>query len=215
MRKIVGDDVVIGIGGYGAFTMASQFMGVDVFLENIMDDEDGYLDKAMHFALELNTAMNKGMVEAGADVVFIGEPVASGDLISQSMFEEFVLPISKEMIARTKEFCPHVIFHICGNTSVRIPSLVDSGISGFSVDSIDMVEACANAQQQFAMMGNLNPAGIVFGLDADGVYQKAVELCESLQGKKGFLLAPGCDLPPDTPLENIQAIARAAKSMAK
>jgi uroporphyrinogen decarboxylase len=215
MRKIVGDDEIIAVGGYGAFTIASQFLGVDVFMENLMDDEDGYLEKAMRFAMEINMAFNEGMVEAGGDLVIIPEPVASGDLISQSMFEEFVLPITRETVERTKKFCPNVLLHICGNTSVRVASLVDMDFSVFSVDSIDMTEACKNADNKFALMGNLSPAGVVFGLDADGVYKKSMELCASLKDHPGFILAPGCDLAPDTPLENIQAMARAAKDSKK
>jgi hypothetical protein len=31
--------------------------------------------------------------------------------------------------------------------------------------------------------------------------------CLDLGGKKGFILAPGCDLPMDTPVENLKSVA--------
>ncbi|MBO4368383.1 MAG: hypothetical protein J5859_06690 [Clostridia bacterium] len=210
MRALVGNEKHIVVGGFGAFTIASQMMGVDNFLVSLMDDEDGYADKVLHFAAELIMEFNKGMLDAGGDAVILCEPVASGDLISQRMFEEYVLPVNREMIARTKELCPFVLVHICGDTSKRVAGVAGSGASVFSVDSIDLVKASGEAQGNMVLFGNLSPAGIVLGMSSEEVYAKSLELCEKMKGTGGFILAPGCDLAPDTPLENIQAMARAA-----
>jgi uroporphyrinogen decarboxylase len=40
----------------------------------------------------------------------------------------------------------------------------------------------------------------------DDAQRDALE-CMDLGGKKGFILAPGCDLPMTTPVENLTAIA--------
>ena len=210
MRAIVGDETFIAVGAYGPFTYASQMIGVDKFMENLLDDEEGHIQKMIRFAAEIIFAFNKDMLAAGGDIVMTAEPVASGDLISQGMFEDFVLPINRELLERTKALCPYSVVHICGNTSVRVASMAESGFSGFSVDSIDMVAARQAAQGKMALLGNLNPAAVVRGLDKESVYQKSLELCNAMKDQSGFILAPGCDLPPDTPMENLQAMAKAA-----
>ena len=156
-------------------------------------------------------AFNQGMLEAGGDLVVCAEPVASGDLISPKMFEDYVLPINVELMERTREICPYEIVHICGNTVKRVEPLAKAGFNGFSVDSIDMEKAREDAGGRMVMIGNLNPAAILLGMDADGVYEKSRELCQAMKNQGGFILAPGCDLPPDTALENLQAMARAVK----
>ena len=46
---------------------------------------------------------------------------------------------------------------------------------------------------------------------ADEVYRISRELCEQMKPYGGFILAPGCDLAPNIPPENLQAMARAAR----
>ena len=48
---------------------------------------------------------------------------------------------------------------------------------------------------------------------ADEVYQISKTLCKLMNPFGGFLLAPGCDLAPTIPLENLQAMARAASEV--
>lgn len=211
MRAIVGDETFIAVGGYGPFTQASQMVGMVKFMMGLADNKDGYVEKLIRFAAELIMAFNKGMLEAGGDLVVCAEPVASGDLISPKMFEDYVLPINVELMERTREICPYEIVHICGNTVKRVEPLAKAGFNGFSVDSIDMEKAREDAGGRMVMIGNLNPAAILLGMDADGVYEKSRELCQAMKNQGGFILAPGCDLPPDTALENLQAMARAVK----
>lgn len=212
IKEMAGDEFLIAVGNYGPFTLASQMLGVENFMMCLMDDEDGYIEKMLHLANEVTLAFNRKMMEAGGDFIWAAEPVASGDLISQNMFEEFTLPIDTEMLKRSKEFCPYTMIHICGRTNSRVHALAESGFDCFAVDSIDMREAVANAGGKMTMLGNLNPTDIVLNLSADEVYQKSRELCESMKGEYGFILAPGCDLSPHTPLENIVAMSRAAVS---
>ncbi len=210
MRKYAGPDATIVAGGFSAFTIASQMMGVDNFLVALMDDEDEVADEVLHFAAELILEFNRGMIAEGADAVILCEPVASGNLISRNMFEKYVLPINREMALRTREICDNVIVHVCGNTQDRVKSVTEMGASIFSVDTIDLGKAYEDAGGKMALFGNLDPTGVLVSGTPEQVYSESCRICESMQGRPGFILAPGCDLAPATPLENIQAMARAA-----
>ena len=211
LRALVGGEYHIAVGGFGAFTIASQMIGVEEFLMALMEDEDGNPEKMIRFAAELLTAFYRDMLAAGGDAVFLCEPVASGDLISQSMFQDYVLPINREMTERLRPYCDFVLMHICGNTAARVAPVAETGVAIFSVDSIDMTKALEDAGGRMVVMGNLSPSAVLLGMDAQGVARESAALCQSLAGKPGFILGPGCDLAPQTAMENVQAMAKAVR----
>ena len=64
-----------------------------------------------------------------------------------------------------------------------------------------------------ALFGNLSPAGIILEKSVDEVYKASIELCRSMKSWGGFILAPGCDVPPDATTESLIAMRRAADNV--
>ena len=81
------------------------------------------------------------------------------------------------------------------------------------MDDVDLAEAIALAGKDYAIFGNLSTFGVMLSKSPDEIYAMGRQRCEL--AKTGFILAPGCDLPPDTPEENLRAMFRAAKSFRK
>lgn len=142
--------------------------------------------------------------------VFIADPVASGDLISPSMFEEYALPYIKEVTGRLKKYNVPIILHICGNTQARLEPLKEAGISAFSLAAVDLKEALETARGHYAIFGNMDPFSVMQAMTSDKVYQTCRELGEIAGLEGGYVMMPGCDLPPAAPLENVKAMVRAA-----
>ena len=211
MRRLVGDDTMIGGGFFGPFTMAAQMLGVEDFMVELMDGEEEEIVKAVDFASEIVIAYLEDLIDNGLDLITIPEPVASGDLIRPSVFEKYVLPADVKVARRLEKRCPNTLIHICGRTDRLVSTVAEAGFGVFSVDSIDMVKALQDSARRTALFGNLNPAGILAAKSADEVYRISRELCEQMKPCGGFILAPGCDLAPIIPLENLQAMARAAR----
>ena len=150
------------------------------------------------------------LIDNGLDLVTIPEPVASGDLIRPSDFEKYVLPADIKVKERLVGRCPNCLIHVRGRTDKLVSIVAGARVGVFSVDSIDMVRAQQDAAKGCALFGNLNPAQILVAKNAEEVYQISKTLCEQMKPFGGFILAPGCDLAPTIPLENLQAMARAA-----
>ncbi len=211
MRALVGDSCMIGGGFFGPFTMAAQMMGVQNFMMELLDSEEEDVIKTLDFAAEIVIAYLNDLIDNGLDLVTIPEPVASGDLIRPEMFEQLVLPIDLKVKAALEARCPHTLIHICGKTDRLVKTVAKSGLSLFSVDSIDMVQAQKDSNKGCAFFGNLSPATVLAVKTADEVYELSMKLLKDMKPYGGFILAPGCDLAPNIPLENLQAMARAAK----
>lgn len=103
------------------------------------------------------------------------------------------------------------MLHICGDTTSRLEPLIGSGIDIFSLDSVDLKTAFEKSKGDYAIFGNLNTIDIMLNGSSDDVYKTAKARCND--AKTGFILAPGCDLSPATPFENIQAMVNAAKGL--
>lgn len=211
MRELIGGDTMIGGGFYGPFTMAAQMLGVEDFMVELIDGDEDEIKNAVDFAAEIVIAYLEDLVDNGLDLITIPEPVASGDLISPSDFIKYVLPADIKVKERLASRCTNVLIHICGRTDGLVSTIAEAGMSVFSVDSIDMVKAQEDAAGRCALFGNLSPVQILASKSADEVYQISKELCAQMKPFGGFILAPGCDLAPTIPLENLQAMARAAQ----
>ena len=211
MRRIVGDETMIGGGFFGPFTMAAQMLGVEDFMVELMVGEEEDVMKTIDFAAEIVIAYLEDLIDCGLDLITVPEPAASGDLIRPSDFMKFVLPADVKVRDRLAERCPAYLIHICGKTDQLVKTIAETGMSIFSVDSINMVKAQMDSAGRCALFGNLSPAHILSQKSADEVYALSRSLCESMKPYGGFILAPGCDLAPTIPLENLQAMARAAQ----
>ena len=211
IREKTGEERFVGVGSFGPFTTAGQIIGVQELLTNLFDEDyEEDIDALMKFSEEVVYQVILDFLKAGGNLIFIAEPVSSGDLISEADFEKWALPHLVNIRNRLENETPYMILHICGSTKERIPALADSGISVFSLDALDIHEALDLAGGKITIMGNLNPVRILERKTEQEVHEQATALCKAAGKNGGFLLAPGCDLTPDTTYENIHAMVQAA-----
>ena len=213
MRELAGDETMIGGGFFGPFTLAAQMLGVEDFMVELMDSEEEDINRLVDFAVEIVAAYLEDLIDNGLDLITIPEPVASGDLIRPADFEKYVIPADVKVKERLAARCQNCLIHVCGRTDKLVSIVAGARMGVFSVDSIDMVKAQQDSAKRCALFGNLNPAHILAAKTADEVYQISKTLCERMKPFGGFILAPGCDLAPNIPLENLQAMARAAREV--
>ena len=205
-----GEERFVGVGSFGPFTTAAQLVGVNEFMMYLSDeDEEDLVREVLEFAEEVVYHLTMDFLEAGGNLVYIAEPVSSGDLISEDYFETYSLPYLKQLNDRLSEKCPYMLLHICGKTMERISALKDSGIAIFSVDSLDLEEALKRAGGKITIMGTLSPVRVLEQESPEEIYQKAQNLVQTAGFSGGFIMAPGCDLTPDTSYEHIEAMVRA------
>ena len=193
-----GKERFTGVGSFGPFTTAAQLVGVNEFMMYLSDeDEEDLVREVLEFSEEVVYHLTMDFLEAGGNLVYIAEPVSSGDLISEDYFETYSLPYLKQLNDRLSEKCPYMLLHICGKTMERISALKDSGIAIFSVDSLDLEEALKRAEEKITIMGTLSPVRVLEQECPEEIYQKAQNLVQTAGLSGGFILAPGCDLTPE------------------
>lgn len=111
---------------------------------------------------------------------------------------------------RDREGCP--VLHICGDSTHLLGGMAASGVDGLSLDHpVDLSNAMEAVPESMLVIGNVDPVGVMMEAEPAAVMEVARSLIERFGGKQNFVLGTGCDLPIETPLENIDALFAAAK----
>ncbi|HBW34336.1 uroporphyrinogen decarboxylase family protein [Desulfosporosinus sp. BICA1-9] len=149
-------------------------------------------DYLVRYALE--------MVRAGADVISISDPTATGEILGPRNFQKFAVPFYQTIIkALHKEGVP-VILHICGNASNIIDSLNQVEVNAVSFDSIVNMKT-ARKGLKTGLMGNVNTQ-----LLHTGVREKIVSITRNALHSEVDIVAPACGLSMATPIGNLKAM---------
>ena len=126
--------------------------------------------------------------------------------------ELWVIPSLKKLKEKLP-FYKYFYAHVCGASGNRVAALRECGVNVFSVDYlVDFDKAVEAAGEKMVMMGNINPAGTLLTGTPSEVYKEACERIKIANGHS-HILAPGCDLGADTPLENVKMLSKACKDM--
>jgi uroporphyrinogen decarboxylase len=207
MRRMAANmDTVKGAYITGPFTLAGLMMGAsDIALATLMNPD--LLHEALEFATEVVIRYAKALVEAGADMIAILEPTAT--FISPKAFEEFSGAYTRRIIESVDTMW---VLHICGNTHHLIDGMCATGAQGLSLDAaVDLPTVAMQVPEDVVIIGNVDPVQVMVNQTPDGVQDAVNELLDKMAPYPNFILSTGCDLPPETPLENIDAFMAAGK----
>ncbi|UCD08902.1 MAG: uroporphyrinogen decarboxylase family protein [Dehalococcoidales bacterium] len=187
----------------GPFTLALNLRGAEVYIDLIKDGQS--VNDLMGFTTEVCTRYSKVLVNEGADMIIIAEPACSQ--LSSRHFNQFFLPYIQRVIRSINRNC---VLHICGNVNHLIHQICQTGASGISIDEVDLQELLHEAPNNLVVIGNLSP--VTFILESHGeVNHKTLELLDTVKSRSSFVIAPGCDLPPETQLNKIVSFVEAVK----
>lgn len=201
-------DYLIGVSQWGPLTLAGQMLGIEKLMRTIVRDRQG-VHRLLDFAEAVILRYLELFRQAGAELICLAEPSASGDMISRKLFESAVLPHLRNLYRHIHADAK--MLHICGNTSRILDLIPLTGADLFSFDyKVPVSAAAAALGGKMAFAGQLNPVSVMLEGTPDDVKQAAEACLREAEGVDGYVLMPGCDLPPKTKPENVLAMVEAA-----
>lgn len=210
-RSRIGEEYVVTMTAWGPFTLAARFIGEEVMMKAVFK-QPAYVHKLLDFATRLLIRFYEPLVrERTLEVILLGDPTASGDLISRKQFEQFVVPYLKRFTDWARSHEVHTIVHICGNTTDRLDVFPQTGASCISLDhKTDMKKAKETLHGKMCIAGNIDPVKVLLQGTVQEVEKACKKIIEEMGTDGGFVLMPGCDIPPTAPYENIRKFVRVA-----
>ena len=208
--ELIGDRPVLA-GMIGPFSLAARLLDVSEIMMDCYDDPDmvhTVLEKVTSFLCEYAKAYKA----AGADGIVMAEPVAG--LLSPMLEEEFSSPYVKQIVEAVQSEDFAVIYHNCGdNVPKMLDSILTTGAAAYHFgNAVDMErDIIAHVPSDVLVMGNIDPAGVLRLGTPEKVKEETLALLEKCSKYENFLLSSGCDIPPMTPWENIDAFFAASE----
>ena len=204
LKKEIGDDTALYGLICGPFTLALHLLGNDIFLD--MYDEPEVVQEVVNYCADICIQSADIYLKHGADVIAVVDPMTSQ--ISPDHFEEFVTPAMNRVYDHIRAQGGVSSIFVCGDVTRNLEVMVKTTADSICVDEqIDMVrlrQLCAAEDKAFG--GNIKLTAVLLLGDEDDAKMEVLDIMEK-SGTKGFVLAPGCDLPYAVPVKNLQAVA--------
>lgn len=193
----------------GPLTTVCQLLGMETALFLLADDRDRfaeYLQFAKRLAIDYGTAQ----VRAGSQVPILFDPSASPAVIPPALFKEFEVPMLAEISAALmKAGASGTWLHIAGPTTKILPYFNEIGVAVVNFDYEVLPEDAIAALPNTCLDGNIKSLSFCLA-KPKWVGAECERLLKKFEGRGGFILSSGCEIPMEADPECIRAMVDAA-----
>lgn len=192
----------------GALAEAADLRGVSNLMTDVYDRPEWVLD-LLERCTEVAIAFAKAQIEAGADMIGLGDAIASQ--VSPRMYQTYALPYEKRIFDAVHAMGGIARLHICGDTTKLLPQMPKSGADIIDLDWMVSIPAAVESFGGIAICGNFDPVRVMLQGTPDQV-RDAVRTCAQQAGAHYFSGA-GCEIPDGTPHANLLAQAQTLRGL--
>lgn len=201
--KLIEDRPVLA-GVIGPFSLAGRLMDVSEAMANCYDEPD-MVHILLRKATEFLIAYIQAYKAVGANGVVIAEPLAG--LLSPALAQEFSADYCRQIVDAVQDENFLVVYHNCGNTAIlTIDSILSCGAKVYHFgNAIDMAEMMPHIPADVIAMGNIDPAREFRNGTPESIRASTLSVMEACCKYDNFVISSGCDIPPMSKWENIDA----------
>lgn len=210
-----GHEVGVSLSTPGPITAASSLYPIDKLLRASRKKPEK-VHELLRFTTDAIKLLAKEFMDGGVGISLC-DPVASGTIMNEKSYREFVLPYTQELIQFIHDYGKSVTYHVCGNTTALTEVMVETGCNVLSIDNrVNLEDTKKRVGDKVAIIGNVDPVTVMMqGSPAD--VDTAVKECfrQGWDNPKKYMISTGCGIPIDSPVENIDAFMAAARKYGK
>ncbi|MEW6070993.1 MAG: uroporphyrinogen decarboxylase family protein [Planctomycetota bacterium] len=196
----------------GPFSLAARIFGFAEALEATSAEPPtvlALLEKATAFLVRQAQAFRA----AGADGVVVAEPAAG--LLSPAALARFSAPFAGRIVAGAQGPDFAIVLHNCAAKLVHLTAARAAGAEILHFGSpMDLPAALRRVAGEAILAGNLDPTAVFLHGTPATVRQRTQELLAATADQRNLIVSSGCDIPPGTPLANLEAFVAAVREHA-
>ena len=197
----------------GPFSLLIRLVGATETFEITVSDPSllmNLLEKILPFQIAYARAFQAG----GADGVVVAEPAAG--LLSPRAMRQFSSDFIRQLVSEVQSDDFVVVLHNCGAKTAHLKPMMETGAGMLHFGSpMHLPTAAAQAAPGLLIGGNLDPYGVFVSSSPEEVRSQTEQLLQSCAFAPHLVPSSGCDLPADTPIENLRAFLEAVRSAPK
>ena len=201
--KLITDRPVFA-GVLGPYSLAGRLLDVSQAMIMCRTEPETVhltLDKCTTFLIEYIQAYKA----AGAHGIVLAEPAAG--LLNPTLCQAFSSDYIKRIVDAVQDDEFIIIYHNCGGAIKRlVPQILSTGCAAYHFgNAVPMLKMLEQMPSDVLTMGNVDPAGTLRNGDPEKVRNETLSIMEACCSYPNFLISSGCDIPPATPWENLDA----------
>lgn len=194
-------------GCIGPFSLAGRLFDMSEMMMSLYMEPDTIrllLEKCTDFILRYLRAMKA----TGVNGVIIAEPAAG--LVSNDDCSAFSSAYIAKIVEELQDEHFMIVLHNCGNTGHCTAAMIETKAAGLHFgNKIDMPGAVKECPADILAMGNIDPVGIFKQSTPEKIKEETLALLRNTATFSNFVLSSGCDVPPEVPMQNIEAFYEA------
>jgi MtaA/CmuA family methyltransferase len=189
----------------GPISTAASIVDPMRFLKELRKDREN-AHRVIDYVTDFLIEYAKLMIDNGVDLISIGDPTATGEILGPKMFEEYAVRYINKLVDGIHSVNAPVIVHICGNMNTvkyLIPQIKSDAIS---TDAMVNLRLLKEEFPSLTTMGNLSTYLLEFGTP-----EKVSGQTERLLSDGINIISPACGLSTSSSIDNIQALTNTVK----
>ncbi|MFX1441142.1 MAG: uroporphyrinogen decarboxylase family protein, partial [Promethearchaeota archaeon] len=187
-------------------------------LTDYMDESPEVLETVLEMITNVMIDFARATLEAGADGLFIATQHSTHTSVTDAQYKKFVYPFDSRLIAKLRGKAKFMVMHLHAreeNEQIRFEKIANTpGIDALNWEdqSADLTLSDGKKQSRKAVMGGIDHNGIFRTGDSEEAEGQVLQAIHEA-GLKRLIVAPGCVVTVDTPMENIQAVVDTVHSI--
>lgn len=208
-KKRCGDHYAVIGWVEGSLAEAADLRGINALFMDFYDEPE-FVRDLMTLCFEQAVLYAKAQIEAGADIIGVGDAIAS--VAGPNIYEEFARPFEVKLLSAIKDMGAKTKLHICGNITPLLDRIPAHLCDIIDVDHmVPLDEARKKLGDEPALSGNYDPVAVMLQGNPASI-DAAVRTCIGLDNGK-YICAAGCEVPKFTPEQNFLQVHKTLTSL--
>jgi MtaA/CmuA family methyltransferase len=209
-KRLVGDKYFIVGWVEGPIAAYADIRGINEASMDFFDDPDT-CGKTMDVIVESALAFITLQVEAGAHCIGIGDAFCSQ--IGPGLYRSLAFEREKRLVEHIHSLGAKAKLHICGNTAPIMKDMIATGADILDVDHLvpEMGQFVGFLAPNQVFSGKTDPVSIIQNGSPEQILESVEKCREEANGR--VIVSAGCEIPPDTSLENMRSFQFAANKL--
>ena len=210
LKDEVGEETAVVGTVQGPMTLAGQLLGIEKLIYSVVDHPEEFCN-LLNFTTRVMVIFGKALINAGAHVIHIFDPSSSCSVINRAVFSEYILPHLKQAFKEYKDSGDPICWlNITGQTEPILDLFPETGADLFNIDYLVPISIVMEKLPHHCINGNIKPFSFISG-EAKEIEREAKDLLRETQSRGGFILSPGCEMPLESKISNVDAMIKSVK----
>jgi uroporphyrinogen decarboxylase len=195
------------------FSALGLIYGIDTLLMAMLTEPD-LVKENLRFFSEHQIRFGQAQLDAGADLLWLGDCVADSRFLSPQHVAEFALPAAAEVAAPLTRAGGLVIYHTCETSLPHLRQQVQLPVSAVNVgEGADVARLKHDLATPMCLTGNFDPMLLRDGTP-EQVAMAATEMVRRAAPGGGYVFNTGEGIMRNSPVANVEAMMQAARAAA-